>query len=74
MADTFAVHLGALAKPLLEQLSAVPHQLRAETILHWQKDADAITRCAVQGFITSATAERARRKLVQRIAKGLSNG
>lgn len=59
---------GATARPLAEQLHGLG--LSKEDIDHWQRDADAITRLLVRGYIRDGEADRARKKLVNSIAKG----
>ena len=40
-------------------------------IRHFQKDADAITRCSVRGLISSGQASRSRQRLAQRMMKAI---
>jgi hypothetical protein len=65
---TLSLHFGAMAPKLAEQ---IPDDVCVDAgdLLHWQKDADAITRLAIRGVITDSQARAGRQKLVQRIAK-----
>lgn len=58
---------GALAPKLSEQL-----QRTGKQITHFQKDADAITRLAIRGIISSSTAHAARGMLVKQIMRELA--
>jgi hypothetical protein len=66
---TVNLELGALSPSLDDQLSAQRLALRkGQDIKLFQKDADAITRCLIQGFMPESTAQRARRQLAKHIA------
>lgn len=60
---------GALAKPLAAQadLSAI----NADTVVHLQRDADAITRLLIRGLLSGAEAHRARKRLMRKIEQEL---
>ena len=55
------VAMGAMSKPLSEQLS--PFGLPEEKICQLQKIADSITRLTILGYIPSSQTERSRKKL-----------
>lgn len=68
--DHFSIVFGALADPILEQLQAQGRTIQSvDAVQSIQRDADAITRCLVQGFIPASVGERARRKLIRKIGK-----
>lgn len=64
---TWGVHMGALADPIAKQ--AAEQGVEVEGVEHFQADADAITRLAVQGLITDAQKVAARKKLMKRIGE-----
>lgn len=65
------INFGALAPPLASQLSGFG--LKNDVVLHLQKDADAITRCAIRGFIPEAVTKRARQRLFKKIVELVSD-
>ena len=52
------IELGALAPSLIEQLAG---EVDAAILAHLDRDADAITRLYVRGYIAQSVADRARR-------------
>jgi hypothetical protein len=62
-----SVVFGAKSPPLSEQLAGF--DLDPEKIKHWQKDADAIARLSVRGILSESETEKARKRLVNRIAR-----
>ena len=70
-----SIEFGAMADPLMKQFEAQGvTTLTAENkkdIRHFQKDADAITRCSVRGLISSGQASRSRQRLAQRMMKAI---
>ena len=60
------IALGTLAPKLIEQLAG---QVDANTLAMLGKDADAITRLYVRGYITPSVADKARKLLVKEIGK-----
>lgn len=66
--DRVVLTFGALAKPIHVQLG-VP--MRA--VASCQRDADALTRLAVRGVLSSSEVESARRRLVRRIAREIAH-
>jgi hypothetical protein len=69
LAMTVNLELGALSSSLDEQLSSQGIALRkGQDIKLFQKDADAITRCLIRGFMPESTAQRARKQLTKHIA------
>lgn len=56
---------GALVPSLAVQLDR-----RSSDVALWQKDADAITRLLVRGFLSDGAGRTARRKLMRVIVKG----
>lgn len=65
------VRMGALADPILDQLSAQGLMLTSPLKDRVQKDADAITRLVIGELITDSVARKARHKLFKRIMKDL---
>lgn len=59
---------GALAEPIHVQLG-----LPMRAVASFQRDADAITRLAVRGILSSSQVESARRRLVRRIAREIAH-
>jgi hypothetical protein len=66
---SFSVTFGAMAPPLHEQLK----QLRG-SLDPWQRDADAITRLSVHGYLTEAQVHKARKKLMKALTVKLAKG
>lgn len=64
------LEFGALAPRLSKQLAG--RGLQSDAVEHWQKDADAICRLGIRGFIPDAAKRRAYQRLVNEIAKSLS--
>jgi hypothetical protein len=64
------IALGALAPKLIEQLAG---QVDANTLALLDKDADAITRLYVRGYITPSVADKARKRLVKEIGKHMED-
>lgn len=60
------IELGALAPSLIEQLAG---EVDAAILAHLDRDADAITRLYVRGYIAQSVADRARKRLVKEISK-----
>ena len=58
-----SVEFGALSPPLAEQ---IPGLHNADLL---QRDADAITRCFIRGYIAESVAHTARKRLMREIAK-----
>ena len=63
------ITLGALAPPLAQQLEGVKFD---GDLWILQKDADAISRLAVRGFLTPAEAGRARKRFMKTLEKRIS--
>jgi hypothetical protein len=60
---------GSMAAPLVQQLGVQGINAPTKLLDHWQKDADAISRLAVRGFLTDTETNRARRRLLQTILR-----
>lgn len=60
------IALGALAPKLIEQLAG---QVDANILAQLDKDADAITRLYIRGYIAPSIADKARKRLVKEIGK-----
>lgn len=58
-------HLGAFADPLVKQLRGL--RFPADTVKHWQADADAITRLSIRRVLPPSHVIRARARLVDAI-------
>lgn len=61
---SIALHFGALAKPLHEQLPIARRRLK-----FLQRCADAVTLLAVHDFLAPSESARARRRILQRVAQ-----
>jgi len=66
-----AINFGALPPPIKEQLRQQGLKAKAKDIWHWQRDADAITRCVIRGLISDSTAHAARRRVIRKIVAGV---
>jgi hypothetical protein len=62
------IEMGALAPRLQDQLKGLVAEIE---LVHFDKDADAITRLLIRDMITETTAWRARQKLMRQITKKL---
>lgn len=61
---------GAMAPPLKEQIGdLLPRKMRGIVLRRWQRDADAVTRLMVRGYITGRVAGVARRRIVRSIER-----
>lgn len=68
----FRLEFGWGADPIQDQLEAFGvSSVDAETIEHWQKDADAILRCVMRDCLTDSQGMRARNRLTRKIEKYL---
>ncbi len=70
---TIALHFGALVDPLWQQLDSQGVLLvgKEGAIETFQKDADAITRLNVRGFLNNSTKMRLHRALMKKIVATL---
>lgn len=59
---------GALSPKLSEQLDSQKVTYSKNSVSHFQKDADAVTRLAERGLLTDSIARNARKKLIKKIA------
>ena len=67
---TISVSLGALAPDLKKQLKGF--RVKKDILEHLQKDADAITRCAMRELSTDSQTHMMRGKLMKKIQKAVS--
>lgn len=58
---------GAMSRRLSEQLDSQEIKYKTEDVLHFQLDADAITRLRVRGLLSDGETDKVRRKLTKRI-------
>lgn len=70
MEKRIEVVMGAISKPLSEQLAAF--NLPQKTTDQLQKVADSITRLSICGYIPQSQAERCRKKLFKEIQAAVS--
>ncbi len=69
------IRFGALCKPITVQLAEQGVNFygnrseKSTSARHFQRDADAITRLSLRGFMSAAAARNARKKLLGRISK-----
>jgi hypothetical protein len=61
------IHFGAFAPPLIRQLEGL--RFTADEISCAQKDADAICRLRIRGFITNAVAKSAHKRIVKNLER-----
>lgn len=66
-----ALHFGAMAPSISEQLEGQGLTAEPADLLHWQKDADAITRLTVRQMLPESQAHAARKRLMKKIAKAV---
>ena len=75
MAFRFGLEFGWGADPIQDQLEAFGiSDVDAETIEHWQKDADAILRCVMRDCLTPSEGMKARNRLTRKIEGELRDG
>lgn len=70
----FGIHFGALAPKIGEQLTkqGVDWSGAASELTHIQRDADALARLAVRGYIPGGQRRQLHKKLIKRIDEALS--
>jgi hypothetical protein len=66
------IRFGALAPRLSEQLEEQNLKYKAEDIVHFQRDADAIVQLSVRGILPMGQVEKCRQKLVKKITLHVS--
>ena len=72
MAFRFGLAFGWGADPIQDQIEAFGiTTVDADTIEHWQKDADAILRCVMRDCLTDSESMKARNRLTRKIEKWL---
>lgn len=68
----FQLAYGWSADPIKDQIEAFgPTDVDPDMIEHWQKDADAILRCAMRSLIPDGQIMKARNKLAREVEKYL---
>jgi hypothetical protein len=68
----FRLAYGWAADPIKDQIEAFgPTDVDPDMIEHWQKDADAILRCAMRSLIPDGQIMKARNKLAREVEKYL---
>ena len=65
----FGISFGVFSKPIAEQLAV--QGLRVNSEEEVQKDATAIARLCMRGFLTSSAGDACRKKLMKRITEQL---
>lgn len=70
-AESIGLHFGLLCEPLAKQLADQGHAIPKRNGVILQKFADAISLLAVHGMLSDAEKDRVRKRLLQRIIKGL---
>lgn len=64
------LEFGALSNSIIEQLYDQNLSLKkGQDAVYLQRDADAITRCLVNGLISQSVGQQARKRLLKRICK-----
>lgn len=67
--NTLTIELGALSPSLWEQFQRQGLEaIDANALGHWQRDADAISRCCIHGLISDSAAHTARKRLMKHIS------
>lgn len=66
MSERLTIHFGAMCPPLSEQLASIA--LPTEKIDQWQMMADSIVRLHVHNILSDSKVEKARSRLMKRIA------
>jgi hypothetical protein len=70
-ADKLSLHFGAMCRDLAEQLEIQGIRLDAKIVVHFQSDAEAITRLVIRNLIPDSVARDARRRLLRNIARAV---
>jgi hypothetical protein len=68
----FGIQFGYLAEPISEQLRAQGMWADALVCLEWEKDAHSIARLNHRGLLPDSQRDKAERRLVQKITKGVT--
>lgn len=66
-----SIQFGAMAMPIAQQLNFQGIKCLKTDLIHWQADADAITRLAVRGLLSDSRIRYARQRLLQNILRGV---
>ena len=69
--EKLGITFGAMATPLRKQLEMTG--MDVGSINHFQRDADAVTRLHVRGFLTDAETRKARIRLINKISVASRN-
>lgn len=67
----FELRFGALAPPLIRQITEQGMTASSEAIVLWQKDADALCRVRIRGFIAPAVVARGEKRLARLILQSI---
>ncbi len=70
---SLALHFGALCEPIAKQIEAAGLVCAPKDAKLWQRMADGITICAIQQILTQGEVRKARQRLIDRIAKGVTS-
>lgn len=65
----FGLHFGAICDPIAKQISGQQLKFDKSEVSHYQKDADAITRLRIRGYLPDSTLKKAQQKLFKKITK-----
>lgn len=72
MSDFIGLSFGALAEPIATQLGRQGVSASKPDTRMWQRDADAIARLVLRRYLSSTQADKARRKLMAVVEKGVT--
>ena len=62
------ISFGAMSRPIADQLKEQGLSLRPESCRHYQRDADAIVRLAIRGYLSAAPCRKMRQRIIDEIA------
>lgn len=68
-----SIRFGAFCEPIKEQLHKAGLGMDTEKLEHFQKDADALVRLSLRDIIPFSACDKARQRLLNKIAKEAEN-
>ncbi len=61
------IYFGAMVEPLSKQLTKQGFKFDKDTVLHFQKDMDALVRVRIRGYILDSQIDKINKKLYKKI-------
>jgi hypothetical protein len=71
--NTLKLRFGAMSPTIKQQLKEQGYKMDATDCVHFQKDAEAITRLRIRGMLNDSQCKSAHDKLFKNITKSLTN-